>query len=202
MGRAGAAANAKALRSGTGGRSESCRKGIRAMPAMLMCLKTRWSSIPWREPSRPRPDGLTPPKGATWLLMSPVLTPTVRTPAARPRAARGQGLGHGSGSPGLSFHHGFARESSRIAEPQDSGAMADQAYQVPAARVHVRGSRLACSLQARVGHAPGNRQVPVRLGRSAVWSGRPRACPPVRRGGTPARGRESAPLPPRQMMRP
>jgi len=38
---------------------------------------SRYSSIPWREPSRPRPDCLTPPNGATSVEMMPVFTPTI-----------------------------------------------------------------------------------------------------------------------------
>ena len=33
--------------------------------------------MPWREPSRPRPDCFTPPKGATSVEMRPVLIPTM-----------------------------------------------------------------------------------------------------------------------------
>ena len=33
--------------------------------------------MPYFEPSRPSPDSLTPPKGATSVVMSPVLTPTI-----------------------------------------------------------------------------------------------------------------------------
>lgn len=32
--------------------------------------------MPWREPSRPIPDSLMPPKGATSVEIIPVLTPT------------------------------------------------------------------------------------------------------------------------------
>ena len=35
------------------------------------------TSMPYREPSRPIPDCLTPPKGATSVLMSPEFTPTI-----------------------------------------------------------------------------------------------------------------------------
>ena len=39
--------------------------------------------MPWREPSRPRPDCLTPPKGATSLEIRPVLMPTMPYSSAR-----------------------------------------------------------------------------------------------------------------------
>ena len=38
---------------------------------------SRNSSMPWWLPSRPRPDCLTPPKGATSVEMMPVFTPTI-----------------------------------------------------------------------------------------------------------------------------
>lgn len=40
-------------------------------------LISTYSSMPWCEPSRPRPDCLTPPKGTCSALISPVLMPTM-----------------------------------------------------------------------------------------------------------------------------
>jgi len=40
------------------------------------------SSIPYNEPSRPSPDCLTPPNGATSVEIRPVLTPTMPTSSA------------------------------------------------------------------------------------------------------------------------
>ena len=44
------------------------------------------SSMPYFEPSRPIPDSLTPPKGATSFEMIPSLTPTI--PYSRPSETR------------------------------------------------------------------------------------------------------------------
>src|SRR5205823_1637239 len=46
-------------------------------PPSRMYLISRNSSMPYFEPSRPRPDCLTPPKGATSVVISPLLTPTI-----------------------------------------------------------------------------------------------------------------------------
>lgn len=45
---------------------------------------SRYSSIPNLEPSRPNPDCLTPPNGATSLEMAPVLIPTIPYSKASP----------------------------------------------------------------------------------------------------------------------
>src|SRR5262249_25877622 len=47
------------------------------MPPMQRYLISRNSSMPYFDPSRPRPDSLTPPNGATSAEITPVLTPTM-----------------------------------------------------------------------------------------------------------------------------
>src|SRR5438046_10673531 len=47
------------------------------MPPMQTYLTSMYSSIPYLEPSRPIPDCLTPPKGATSVVIKPVFTPTI-----------------------------------------------------------------------------------------------------------------------------
>ncbi len=54
-----------------------CDAGESQMPPKHTYLISRNSSIPYFEPSRPIPDSLTPPKGATSVEMMPVLTPTI-----------------------------------------------------------------------------------------------------------------------------
>ena len=49
----------------------------RHTPPMHMYLISRKSSMPYFEPSRPMPDSLTPPNGATSVEMMPVLMPTM-----------------------------------------------------------------------------------------------------------------------------
>ena len=49
----------------------------RSMPPKHTYFTCTNSSMPYIEPSRPRPDCFTPPKGATSVVMSPVLTPTI-----------------------------------------------------------------------------------------------------------------------------
>lgn len=49
----------------------------RQMPPMHRYFISRYSSMPYLEPSRPRPDCLTPPNGPTSLEMMPVLIPTI-----------------------------------------------------------------------------------------------------------------------------
>src|SRR4051794_7150802 len=49
----------------------------RSRPASSMYLRAVNSSMPCREPSRPMPDSLTPPNGATSVEMISVLTPTI-----------------------------------------------------------------------------------------------------------------------------
>ena len=44
---------------------------------MQRYLISSHSSIPYFEPSRPMPDSLTPPNGATSVEMTPVLMPTI-----------------------------------------------------------------------------------------------------------------------------
>ena len=46
-------------------------------PPRARYLVSRYSSSPWREPSRPMPDCFTPPKGATSVEINPVLMPTM-----------------------------------------------------------------------------------------------------------------------------
>ena len=55
-------------------------------PPMLTYLICTKSSMPYFEPSRPTPDCLTPPKGATSVEMRPVFTPTM--PASSASATR------------------------------------------------------------------------------------------------------------------
>src|SRR5690606_17235845 len=54
------------------------------MPAMSMYFRSTNSSMPWLEPSRPRPDSLTPPKGATSVEIMPSLMPTMPYSSASP----------------------------------------------------------------------------------------------------------------------
>lgn len=65
-------------------------EGLRTAPyystATQRAFRDRYSSSPWREPSRPIPDSLIPPKGAISVEMSPVLTPTI--PYWSPSATR------------------------------------------------------------------------------------------------------------------
>src|SRR5689334_9714892 len=49
------------------------------MPPISTYFTSRYSSMPYLEPSRPRPDCLTPPNGATSVEMMPALTPTMPT---------------------------------------------------------------------------------------------------------------------------
>jgi len=49
-------------------------------------LISRYSSIPYFEPSRPSPDSFTPPNGATSVEINPVLIPTI--PYSSPSATR------------------------------------------------------------------------------------------------------------------
>ena len=44
---------------------------------MQMYFTSTNSSQPYFDPSRPRPDCFTPPKGATSVVMSPLFTPTM-----------------------------------------------------------------------------------------------------------------------------
>ncbi len=53
-------------------------------PPMHRYFTSTYSSMPYFEPSRPSPDCLTPPKGATSVVMRPVLMPTM--PYSRPSA--------------------------------------------------------------------------------------------------------------------
>src|SRR5690606_39483654 len=46
-------------------------------PPRQTYLVSMYSSRPYLAPSRPMPDCLTPPKGATAVLMRPVFTPTM-----------------------------------------------------------------------------------------------------------------------------
>ncbi len=56
------------------------------MPPMQRYLISIHSSMPYFEPSRPMPDSLTPPNGATSFEMKPVLMPTM--PVSSPSATR------------------------------------------------------------------------------------------------------------------
>src|SRR5690606_39871470 len=60
-------------------------------PPRQTYLVSMYSSRPYLAPSRPMPDCLTPPKGATAVLMRPVFTPTMPAsiaPATRHTRAR------------------------------------------------------------------------------------------------------------------
>src|SRR5471032_2490805 len=63
-----------------------------AKPLIIMYFSSVYSSRPYFDPSRPRPDCLTPPKGATSVDMIPSLIPTMpvssasATRHARPRS--------------------------------------------------------------------------------------------------------------------
>src|SRR6476646_7520671 len=48
-----------------------------SIPPMQRYFNSSHSSIPYFEPSRPMPDSLTPPNGATSVEMTPVLMPTM-----------------------------------------------------------------------------------------------------------------------------
>src|SRR5262245_31746617 len=54
----------------------SCKSSI-YKPPRHRYLISRNSSIPYFDPSRPSPDSLTPPNGATSVEISPVLMPTM-----------------------------------------------------------------------------------------------------------------------------
>src|SRR6266436_3382602 len=56
------------------------------IPPKQRYLISTYSSMPYLEPSRPRPDSFTPPKGATSVEMMPVLMPTM--PYSRVSATR------------------------------------------------------------------------------------------------------------------
>ena len=47
------------------------------IPAILIYLISKKSSTPYLDPSLPKPDSLTPPKGISAFEGSPVLTPTI-----------------------------------------------------------------------------------------------------------------------------
>src|SRR5436309_198804 len=56
---------------------------------MVKYLSSSHSSIPYFEPSRPMPDSLTPPNGATSVEMKPVFSATIPASSASPtRQAR------------------------------------------------------------------------------------------------------------------
>src|SRR5689334_5824264 len=57
-----------------------------SMPPSSMYFTSRYSSSPYFEPSRPRPDCLTPPNGATSVEMMPTFAPTM--PASMRSATR------------------------------------------------------------------------------------------------------------------
>src|SRR5262249_62340985 len=57
-----------------------------SMPAMHRYLISTKSSMPYFEPSRPRPDSFTPPNGAPSVEIRPVLIPTI--PYSRASATR------------------------------------------------------------------------------------------------------------------
>ena len=65
-----------------------------SMPPKQMYFTSTYSSMPYFEPSRPSPDCLTPPNGATCVVMRPVFTPTIpysscsATRQARPMSRR------------------------------------------------------------------------------------------------------------------
>src|SRR3954469_14167164 len=48
-------------------------------PPISTYFTSRYSSMPYFEPSRPRPELFTPPKGATSVEMMPAFTPTIPT---------------------------------------------------------------------------------------------------------------------------
>ena len=58
-------------------RARRCSPVERQTPPMQTYFISRYSSMPYLEPSRPMPDCLTPPNGATSVEMMPVLTPTM-----------------------------------------------------------------------------------------------------------------------------
>src|SRR6266851_811751 len=58
----------------------------RQIPPMQIYFTSTYSSMPYFDPSRPMPDCLTPPKGATSVVISPVFTPTM--PYSRASATR------------------------------------------------------------------------------------------------------------------
>ncbi len=60
--------------------SRLCRYAPRRGITMSFC--SRNSSIPWRPPSRPSPDCLTPPKGVAGLETMPAFKPTMPTSSA------------------------------------------------------------------------------------------------------------------------
>src|SRR5580658_354431 len=62
------------------------RRRQEVMPPKQRYLISRNSSMPYLEPSRPRPDSFTPPKGATSVEIIPVLIPTM--PYSRASATR------------------------------------------------------------------------------------------------------------------
>src|SRR6185437_7498685 len=57
-----------------------------SIPPMARYLISSQSSMPYFDPSRPVPDSLMPPKGATSVETKPVLTPTM--PYSRPSPTR------------------------------------------------------------------------------------------------------------------
>src|SRR5712691_7329088 len=46
-------------------------------PPIATYFTFKYSSSPWRAPSRPIPDSFTPPNGATSVEMTPSFTPTI-----------------------------------------------------------------------------------------------------------------------------
>ena len=62
---------------GTSGRTTRARTPGAGQTERQTYFGSRNSSMPRCEPSRPRPDCLTPPKGASSVEMMPVLTPTI-----------------------------------------------------------------------------------------------------------------------------
>lgn len=67
--------------------AQACSLGVAAnySPPKWKALVSRYSSIPSCAPSRPRPDDLTPPKGASAWLTAPVLRPTSPASSASPK---------------------------------------------------------------------------------------------------------------------
>lgn len=76
------------------GEIEDCVVNVNAVQTLRQrYLISRYSSIPYLEPSRPRPEALMPPNGATSLEIKPVLIPTM--PYSRASATRNTRLNHG-----------------------------------------------------------------------------------------------------------
>ena len=107
-------------------RRTSARSAVRAsrarIPPKQMYLTSTYSSMPYLLPSRPSPDCLTPPNGATCVVMRPVLTPTMPASSCSAMRQRGRCRGCRSTTRGRTRCRWRARTTSASSLKRISGA--------------------------------------------------------------------------------